>query len=158
MLSNGCHSSDTIQVDYKFKPQFSLGQDISICPPEEMVLDPHIDGSYSWQDGSSSPVYRVRDVGLYFVTITNGCGSKTDSLLVDPGICELFIPSGFTPNNDGKNDIFKGIGKPQVDKFEMRIYNRWGEIVKAKFKTANKNILIFPFIDSTHLFQLFSAP
>lgn len=40
---------------------------------------------------------------------------------------EIFVPSAFTPNADGRNDILKPIlaGMKQLDFF--RIYNRWGE-------------------------------
>ncbi len=40
----------------------------------------------------------------------------------------LYIPNTFTPNNDGINDVFgaEGLG---IDKFEMKIYDRWGEVI-----------------------------
>ncbi|GGH78840.1 gliding motility-associated-like protein [Filimonas zeae] len=40
---------------------------------------------------------------------------------------EIFVPTGFTPNADGRNDIVKPIlaGMKQLDFF--RIYNRWGQ-------------------------------
>jgi gliding motility-associated-like protein len=38
------------------------------------------------------------------------------------------VPNAFSPNNDGKNDVFlcQGIG---IDKFKMKIFNRWGNHV-----------------------------
>ena len=42
----------------------------------------------------------------------------------------VYIPNSFTPNNDGRNDIFKPIGTAwQPDTYELVIFNRWGEIV-----------------------------
>jgi len=40
----------------------------------------------------------------------------------------LYIPSGFTPDNDGINDVFtiKGLG---INEFKIEIFNRWGERV-----------------------------
>jgi len=56
-----------------------------------------------------------------------GCRS-TDSVkvLVDY-TDELFIPSAFTPNGDGKNDVFR-IGSLTFQRLqEFRIFNRWGQ-------------------------------
>jgi gliding motility-associated-like protein len=48
----------------------------------------------------------------------------------------LLIPSGFTPNGDGLNDVFK-IVNPQVQRLlEFRVFNRWGQEV---FSTTDIN-------------------
>lgn len=39
---------------------------------------------------------------------------------------QLYIPNTFTPNGDGKNDIFYAYGN-LVNQFRMRVYNQWGE-------------------------------
>jgi gliding motility-associated-like protein len=42
---------------------------------------------------------------------------------------DIFVPSAFTPNNDGRNDILKAIA-PGIKQFLLfRIYNRWGNRV-----------------------------
>ena len=42
----------------------------------------------------------------------------------------LFIPTSFTPNNDGTNDAFFIQGSDiDPDRFELQIFNRWGEVV-----------------------------
>lgn len=40
----------------------------------------------------------------------------------------VFVPSAFTPNNDGRNDWFGALGKAPGD-FSIQIFNRWGELV-----------------------------
>ncbi len=47
-----------------------------------------------------------------------------------------YIPNAFTPNGDGTNDMFRIIGLPpeNITKFNMQIFNRWGEVV---FSTDN---------------------
>jgi gliding motility-associated-like protein len=42
----------------------------------------------------------------------------------------LFIADAFTPNGDGTNEFFKGLGYTRyINRFEMQIYNRWGELI-----------------------------
>ncbi len=47
------------------------------------------------------------------------------TIIVDSSMTE-FIPTGFTPNGDGRNDVFRLNGSKFRDLVEMRIYNRWG--------------------------------
>jgi len=49
----------------------------------------------------------------------------------------IFIPNSFTPNNDGKNDVFALIGKTVDMVKSLRIYNRWGELI---FERTNFSI------------------
>jgi gliding motility-associated-like protein len=42
---------------------------------------------------------------------------------------EVFVPSAFTPNSDGRNDILRpiAVGMQRIELFN--IYNRWGQLV-----------------------------
>lgn len=68
--------------------------------------------------------------GVYHVVVkdANDCISATQIQVEQQLCCQLFLPSAFTPNMDGKNDLFKivqyGAG---VKLGEFRIYNRWGQ-------------------------------
>jgi len=42
---------------------------------------------------------------------------------------KLFMPTAFTPNGDGKNEIFRPIFIGPYAKYDFRIYNRWGQLV-----------------------------
>ena len=58
---------------------------------------------------------------------TNGCIAR-DTLKVDIDYRDnLFIPSGFSPNNDGKNDLFKVSNLTFQRIVEFRVFNRWGQ-------------------------------
>ena len=49
----------------------------------------------------------------------------------------FFLPNAFTPNNDSTNDLYKGVGDTRfISEFEMKIINRWGEII---FITTDPN-------------------
>jgi gliding motility-associated-like protein len=51
--------------------------------------------------------------------------SNTITLLKEP---HLYYPTAFTPNSDKLNDNFKVFGQ-FISKFEMKIFNRWGELM-----------------------------
>ena len=40
----------------------------------------------------------------------------------------MYIPSAFTPNGDGINDVF-GVKGQGIKDFQILVYNRWGEVI-----------------------------
>ena len=139
---NGCSTADSITVGYTGPPDFSLGKDTFLCQGQQFILDPGLrldpalqgPVTYTWQDGTTASHYTVRDTGTYSLTAGNICGSHSAALHVAPGLCRLVMPSGFTPNHDGRNDLFRVKYAFAVRQFHMIIYNRWGTKV---FETAN---------------------
>lgn len=93
---------------------------------------------YLWQNGSTDSVFHVTASGTYAVTVTNTCGSASDAVLEDihADECALLIPTAFSPNGDGANDIFRAICRCPVERFDMHVYNRWGELVFETFDTS----------------------
>jgi gliding motility-associated-like protein len=69
----------------------------------------------------------IDDVGLY----KNECPTETDTTQKPKPVIvnTLQVPTGFTPNNDGKNDVFRVLGSPQVSNLKLCVYNRWGKQV-----------------------------
>jgi gliding motility-associated-like protein len=45
-------------------------------------------------------------------------------------------PTGFSPNNDGNNDIFNIYGTNDATNYELEVYNRWGEMI---FRSTDKS-------------------
>jgi gliding motility-associated-like protein len=41
---------------------------------------------------------------------------------------ELLIPTAFSPNKDGSNDIFR-VKNTNLSQFQLQVFNRWGEKV-----------------------------
>jgi gliding motility-associated-like protein len=49
----------------------------------------------------------------------------------------LQFPSAFSPNGDGKNDVFSPVGGGgDIVQYEMQIFNRWGELI---YNTYDRN-------------------
>jgi gliding motility-associated-like protein len=70
----------------------------------------------------------------YKLTVTNEAGCADSAFVtikVYKTVPSVFIPTGFTPNHDGKNDILKPIlaGIQRIEAFH--IYNRWGQLLFA---------------------------
>ncbi|MEO6132993.1 MAG: gliding motility-associated C-terminal domain-containing protein, partial [Saprospiraceae bacterium] len=78
----------------------------------------------------------------YTVTVTNdhGCtGVASITIRVANPPCndkDIFLPTGFTPNNDGVNDVLF-VRSNFISTLDLHIYNRWGQEV---FKTNDKTI------------------
>ena len=53
----------------------------------------------------------------------------SDSILVTIADCSYGVemPSVFTPNSDGSNDLFRPIILQGVSNLSFRVYNRWGQ-------------------------------
>ncbi len=66
---------------------------------------------------------------------STGC-VDSEKITVDVIFDSITIPSAFTPNGDGLNDIFRPIGMKYQQLVEFSVYNRWGQQI---FTTANKN-------------------
>lgn len=72
--------------------------------------------------------------GTYPVTLivsnSNGCVDTVVQNVIINGIYTMYAPNSFTPNGDGKNDIFMPIGEGfDPNAFEFYIFNRWGELL-----------------------------
>ncbi len=65
-----------------------------------------------------------------------GCRDSAD-IEVDVIFDSVTIPSGFTPNGDGLNDVFRPIGMKYQKLIEFSVYNRWGQQV---YTSANKEL------------------
>jgi gliding motility-associated-like protein len=133
--SSGCDSIITVSLKVNDFPQFTLGPDTLICEGSAIIISVEKDSnsSYVWQDGSTNSSISIADAGIYFLTVTNDCGSKTDSIdvIVDECIvCGVYAPNAFSPNGDGVNDIFTPLFTcNQIEPYLFRIYNRWNEMM-----------------------------
>lgn len=134
--------SDTLShtVDINFLPEIDLGDTIVLCADRTIGLDASIENAtYLWQDSSSNSTFKVTRKGTYWVNVfINNC-IVADTVIVMADLCEaiLEMPNIFTPNNDGKNDLFLPVESDKIAYMETSIYNRWGVLV---FETSNPKI------------------
>ena len=103
--------------------------------------------AWSWDFGDSqadstsflqNPAHVYNTGGYYNVCLavadSNGCRDticKQEIVSLPPK-----VPSGFSPNGDGENDIFYVYGGP-FHSLDMKIYNNWGELI---FESTNQSV------------------
>ncbi len=132
VLANGCDTTGKITINYNAKPVVNIGVDTTLCNADKLVLNAtYPQSSYLWQDGSSKPSFTVTTAGIYSVDVTNYCGTVKDSITVQYENCDcvFYIPSAFSPNGDGKNDVFKPSYKCFFTDYRLNIFSRFGKIV-----------------------------
>lgn len=130
---DGCQVKDTVAVSVNNLPVVSIGPDSTICVRDNLKLQANNSfAGYLWNNGAQSPTITVAEPGTYTLAVAdaNGC-TASDTVIINSKICftEFSIPNAFTPNRDGKNDIFKPQIKGRLEHFELFIYNRWGQVV-----------------------------
>ncbi|HNP46041.1 MAG TPA: gliding motility-associated C-terminal domain-containing protein, partial [Panacibacter sp.] len=148
--ANGCRSlrSDTIHITLMPPPKVFAGNDTSIAmgqPVQLNAIDVNNTGftTYTW-----APPYKLSDAHIqnpvtttdketvYAVTATTPqhC-TATDyiSIRVYRGP-DIYVPTGFTPNGDGLNDVERAIPVGIKEFKFFNIYSRYGELV---FTTAD---------------------
>lgn len=96
--------------------------------------------NYQWYlngntvSGANSRSYTAEHNGTYTVLATLDCGCNifSNEILLDSlaeyECGEIFVPSAFSPNGDGRNDTLKVYGNCIIQ-MELKIYDRWGEQV-----------------------------
>jgi gliding motility-associated-like protein len=88
---------------------------------------------------SSAKVYTVSAI------VNFECGTDTiyqnirivNCTNIEPANCKLIIPNAFSPNDDQLNDYFNITSSCAFEKYELFIFNRWGQQVFKSDNPAN---------------------
>jgi len=127
---HGCSTLDSVNVFIANQIQVSLGADTFLCPGSQLFIDAGIGfNSYTWTPSGGNDHFMITyEPGTYTVLVTdgNGCTATSQKWVRDFCQSNLYIPSSFTPNNNGINDVFMAYSDGVVD-FHMYIFDRWGE-------------------------------
>jgi len=140
-----CIAKDTVNVTVTPKIEVTITPDTEIeasVPFQLNSSSPQLAGqagiSYAWlppmgldKPTIANPIATITLSTTYSVKITSatGCsGMSSVNLRVIPPP-SIFIPTAFTPDGDGKNEILKPIINNIKSLTYFKIYNRWGEVV-----------------------------
>ncbi|HRP82288.1 MAG TPA: gliding motility-associated C-terminal domain-containing protein, partial [Flavobacteriales bacterium] len=133
-----CSDADTVVVTVLPLPIADAGDDHTIFVEGTVELGGSPAGppgsTFIWQPDSvlnnaaiPNPMATVDATTWFFLTVVapNGC-TAMDSVLVTV-VPEVTVPSGFTPNGDGYNDVWELDIADLFPNMEVRIFSRWGE-------------------------------
>jgi gliding motility-associated-like protein len=130
----GCTGTASAIISERTVSAINLGNDTTLCTDSLLIIDASANFvSYNWSNGATTQTISPITSGTYAVTATdtNGCETSKsivitfNSCLVDEEF--ILIPTAFSPNNDGNNDLFRYRLIGDVEFIDIRIFNRWGE-------------------------------
>lgn len=136
--ANGCVNSDNVDVTVNPLPSINANLDVYVYEGQCIQLQALGGSSYTWSPptflddpSSATPTSCPDDTITYYLTGVdgNGCLNIDSTTVFVIGLPIADLPTAFTPNNDGLNDVFR------VEEFEnfnlsrLVIYNRWGDLV-----------------------------
>ncbi|GEM_PF-2003377 len=136
-----CESSTSTTINIDDVPQVDLGNDLTHCINDPLILQVETSAANSieWFDGSTSFALNV-DLTNKFpgelipisVEVENECGTNADIISIELMDCDVhvYIPNSFTPDGDEHNQTFIPVVSGELVKdYSLLIFNRWGELV-----------------------------
>jgi gliding motility-associated-like protein len=92
--------------------------------------------AYMWSTGQNTDVVNGVGNGAYWVTVVDAhlCADSALAVVGYNNCCKPFLPDAFTPNGDGRNDIYRLRWKGDISNVNFSIYNRFGERVFVSYQ------------------------
>ncbi len=141
--TNGtCKNYDTAKVRVLPNPSPTI-TDTTICMGEIITLTASGRADIVWYNfnNTTTPVYtgfsfttpHITTTTIYYIASDSAmCHSRLTPFTINVEYCPVFIPNVFTPNGDGKNDLFTVEAKGLAS-LHVRVYNRWGMFIYEWF-------------------------
>ncbi len=125
------------------KPTLADNQVQFINQSEGSIIDHtwRIDG-LTYTEFNPRHVFPTEDSGYYaiklYVKSDRGCEDSIEKIIAINGELNTFIPSAFTPDGDGLNDVFiPSVAGADPNDYELLIFDRWGELI---FQSKNPSL------------------
>ena len=134
--------TDTIEINLHSVVEIELGTDLLECDSVKAVLiaPPCLSCNYTWSTGDTNSIITASEPGKYWLIVkdSNNC-SYSDSINIEIAKCDchVYVPSAFTPNNDGTNEVFIPVFYCDMQEYYLTVYNRWGEIIYSSQNNHN---------------------
>lgn len=139
-------SSDPLMIFVHPTPIIDAGPDRVYIKDHPVQLTATLTGdqsTFTW----TPPIY-MDDAGIlnptvfpernitYNLSVATVFGCTNEDSTHVKYVAGIFIPSAFTPNHDGRNDVWRIPGIDPVMDAEVMVYNRWGQLVYYSSKSV----------------------
>jgi len=129
----GCTASDTSYITVNQPPLAKiLPSNASVLIGDSIVLLASGGYRYLWNTGDTAiQIIKYPQNDTIYCLIAESMEGCLDSTCYPIDVIlntTLYVPNAFTPNDDGRNDLFMVKGT-DLAKFYIVIYNRWGELM-----------------------------
>ncbi len=140
-VTNYCYAkTDTVDILVLDIPTVDAGTDTTIFRDTEVTLSGTTDGfDYYWFPGDkvqspfslSTPATPENSQWYYLYALNAaGCWSVDSVYVTVVPITQLLLPTAFSPNGDGVNDVFRIVKNMNIRTLKaFSIFNRWGQLV-----------------------------
>lgn len=145
VISNsGCSDKESMFFNLSDKPIadfYNFPEKVTTLNPTVEFVNLSTEGLVNWSFGNDfyseewQPMHYFDTAGWYDIQLNledeNGCtDSITKSVFVENNLI-FYMPTSFTPNGDGLNDVFslRGYEVEKIQEFTLEITNRWGEVI-----------------------------
>jgi gliding motility-associated-like protein len=135
-------SYDTVMITVLPKIIPFAGNDTNVVVAQPLQLKASGGVKYVWsppigltEGNVADPIafYTAPSPGIRYKVLVYDIGNCVDSAYVTVKVFNtkpsLFVPNAFTPNGDGRNDVFRFIAAGIKNVEFFRVYNRWGQLV-----------------------------
>ncbi len=133
-------STDAVTVSVSPSPVVGSAPIVTLSKGQSVTLDLPVTGdvaSYAWSPGAgladstaAAPVATPLKTTDYVLTVLSPGGCTASGVIEVKVFSHLSIPGAFTPNGDGRNDVFYIIGGPMGSVIgDLAVYDRWGRAV-----------------------------
>lgn len=148
IISDGiCSDILNVNVNVNAIPNIDAGADLTLCETDiisDLIGTSSSGGNLSWYSDAAlttllgtgatlTPNNTFGTTTYYLSAYINGCTSNPDSVIVTINNCDIIdieIPTGFTPDGDGVNDVWE---IPNLNILfpnnVVEIYGRWGGLI-----------------------------
>ncbi len=144
--ANGCiYYAGSAYVGTPPPVEVDLGEDLSILFGDSVLLEPTISNtvgavSYAWEPFDSIGCIDLECSSLWvsptfdqyftvFIEDERGCEAEDELFINLETNRGVYVPTGFTPNQDNNNDLLFVQGKSGTTILSFKVFDRWGELV-----------------------------